>query len=150
MRYAHPANHDIEEDTEPQDADHSISTETVNTLSPAMSNGKEAQVALGVGITTSKKRWRWDHEKEDNLIFCLAEYKTKKDFKGKDMEANFVKFYEDIRQMMAPMYPICDFGPFEVSLVDPGTDLESKIMSMQKILKRKNLSRWDMAGSKIK
>ena len=140
MRYAHAANHDVEDDTESQDAEDSITTETVRgTPSPAMSNGKEAQAASESGITTNKKRWRWDHEKEDSLISCLVEYKTKKDFEGKDMESDLVKFYEDIRQMMAAMYPIDDFGPFEISLLDPGTDLESKLRSMRTISEEKKL-----------
>ena len=140
MRYAHAASHDVEDDTESQDAEDSITTETVRgTPSPAMSNGKEAQAASESGITTNKKRWRWDHEKEDSLISCLVEYKTKKDFEGKDMESDLVKFYEDIRQMMAAMYPIDDFGPFEISLLDPGTDLESKLRSMRTISEEKKL-----------
>ena len=60
-------------------------------------------------------RWRWNDEMVETLISCLHDNKVKKDFEGKDMEADLVELYEDIRVMMASLYPTGDFGPSEPS-----------------------------------
>ena len=62
-----------------------------------------------------KTKWRWSIEMCDRLIGCLYEYKIKKDFEGRDMEADLVSMYEDLRKAMAAIFPTDHFGPVEPS-----------------------------------
>ena len=78
-------------------------------------------------LTRGKSRWKWNEEKVESLIMCLHKYKIKKDYEGKDMEADLVKLYEDIRQMMASMYPAENFGPEEVAGIPEGLDDNERI-----------------------
>ena len=60
-------------------------------------------------------RWKWTDEMVESLILCLHEHKGKQDYQGKDMEADLVTLYEEIRKMMAEMYPPESFGPAEIT-----------------------------------
>ncbi len=62
----------------------------------------------------------------DSLILCLFEYKTQKDYEGKDMEADLVTMYEDVRKFMASLYPLEEFGPEESSLVNQELNTRKK------------------------
>ena len=79
------------------------------------------------------KRWTWNDEKITSLIGCLYEYKVRKDFEGKDIEADLIKFYEDIRQLMALMYPPEDFGLEEINELPNDADFKEKLR-LQKII----------------
>ena len=72
-------------------------------------------------------RWRWNDEMIDSLILCLHDYKIKKDFEGKDMESDLVKMYEEIRQMMAILYPPDYFGPVKISSINRELRSEERI-----------------------
>lgn len=95
---------------------------------------------LNVNISARKTRWKWTDEMIDSLIMCLSEYKTNKDFEGKDMEADLVRMYEDLRQMMAAMYPPEYFGPVEVMTVNEDLRTEDKII-LERVVQgdRKNI-----------
>ena len=79
------------------------------------------------------RRWTWNDEKITSLIGCLYEYKVKKDFEGKDIEADLIKFYEDIRQLMARLYPSEDFGMEEIDELPTDADDQEKLR-LQKII----------------
>ena len=63
-------------------------------------------------------KWKWTDEMVDSLILCLHEHKGKQDYQGKDMEADLVTLYDEIRKMMAEMYPPEWFGPAELTEID--------------------------------
>eukprot|EP00112_Aurelia_sp_Birch-Aquarium-sp1_P020835 Seg546.4 transcript_id=Seg546.4/GoldUCD/mRNA.D3Y31 product="hypothetical protein" protein_id=Seg546.4/GoldUCD/D3Y31 len=86
-----------------------------------------------------KSRCKWNDEKVESLIFCLYDYKTKKDYEGKDMEADLVKLYEDIRQLMASMYPPENFGPEEITRIPEGLDDREKVKLERFIAEEKRL-----------
>ena len=79
------------------------------------------------------RRWTWNDEKITSLIGCLYEYKVKKDSEGKDIEADLIKFYEDIRQLMARLYPSEDFGMEEIDELPTDADDQEKVR-LQKII----------------
>ena len=58
-----------------------------------------------VTLVGGKKRFRWDKDnKIDNLIRCLANYKSQMEFKNSDFEADRVKQYECVRVSLANIY----------------------------------------------
>ena len=61
-----------------------------------------------------KKRWKWTEEMAEALILRMADIKSMMEFKGLDFEADLVKLYTDLRQIMAASYPD-DFGPETLS-----------------------------------
>ncbi len=79
------------------------------------------------------KRCSWNDEKINSLIACLYEYKVSKDFEGKDIEADLVKFYEDICKLMSNMYPQEDTGLEEVNELPSDFDDQEKVR-LQKII----------------
>lgn len=61
-----------------------------------------------------KKRFRWDKAgKVENLIRCLANYKSQMEFQNSDFEADRVKQYESVRVALANIYTTDTtlFGP---------------------------------------
>lgn len=58
-------------------------------------------------------RWKWTNDMIEHLILSLHDLKSKRDYEGKDLEADPVKLYEDLRQMMAELYSEENFGPVE-------------------------------------
>ena len=48
-----------------------------------------------------QKRWIWDDEKVEALLYNLQCYKTDKSFEGVDFEADLILMYSDVRKMMA-------------------------------------------------
>ena len=111
----------------PDSADETFNEEQ-ETLSDA------SQMSSSSSEPKSKQcRWTWNDEKITSLIGCLYEYKVSKDFEGKDIEADLVKFYEDIRQLMARMYPPEDFGLEEIDELPTDADDQEKLR-LQKII----------------
>ena len=106
-----------------------------------LSGQNETTEVIEEDVTTDerKSRWKWNDEKVESLIFCLYDYKTKKDYEGKDMEADLVRLYEDVRQMMASMYPPENFGPEEGSKIPEGLDDHEKFKRERFIAEEKRL-----------
>eukprot|EP00794_Sanderia_malayensis_P002803 gene2803-3243_t len=110
------------------------------TPSPRSGQNETTEVIEEVVTTDERKsRWRWNDEKIESLIFCLYDYKIKKDYEGKDMEADLVRLYEDVRQMMASMYPPEKFGPEEISKISEGLDDHEKFKRERFIAEEKRL-----------
>ena len=86
-----------------------------------------------------RSRWKWNEEKNGKPHICLYDYKIKKDYEGKDMEADLVRLYEEIRQMMAIMYPPENFGPEEVSRIPEGLDDSGKVKYERFVAEEKRL-----------
>ena len=76
-------------------------------------------------------RWKWTEEKLDALVSCLYDDKIQKDFDGKDMESDLIQLYEDIRKMMARMFPGEEFGP-EATTIIPSEISESERALLQR------------------
>ena len=56
-------------------------------------------------IIDCKQRFVWDEdEKVDNLICCLANYKSQMEFSNKDFNADKVKMYEEVRKSTVRIY----------------------------------------------
>lgn len=69
---------------------------------------------LSVSDSARDKRFRWDKdEKVNNLIRCLANYKSQMEFANSDFNADKVKQYEEVRAAMAKIYAENpnNFGP---------------------------------------
>jgi hypothetical protein len=79
---------------------------------------QEEAAEPGVPTAASKeKRFRWDKdEKVNNLIRCLANYKSQLEFNNCDFNADKVKQYEEVRVAMAKIYhkDPSQFGPVSV------------------------------------
>ena len=93
-------------------------------------------------ISDEKKRWKWDDEKVCNLIVSLYDMefvKVKKDFEGTDMEADLVTMYEDIRQLMAALYPEEAFGPIEALHLQADASDKEKVKLQRLISNQKQL-----------
>ena len=88
-------------------------------------------------------RWKWTEEKLDALVSCLYDYKIQKDFDGKDMESDLIQLYEDIRKMMARMFPGGDFGP-EATTIIPSEISESERALLQRdiVIEKKEIKIW--------
>ncbi|XP_065068707.1 uncharacterized protein LOC135694007 [Rhopilema esculentum] len=69
-------------------------------------------------------RWLWNDEMTKFLIVCLHDYKKRKELEGIDIQSDLVKMYEDVRQMMAALYPPENFGPVKVSSITQGLNSE--------------------------
>ncbi|XP_065068491.1 uncharacterized protein LOC135693836 isoform X2 [Rhopilema esculentum] len=65
-------------------------------------------------------RWLWNDEMTKFLIVCLHDYKKRKELEGIDIQSDLVNVYEDVRQMMAALYPPENFGPVNVSSITQG------------------------------
>ncbi len=96
-----------------------------------------------------KKRFRWDKDnKVENLIRCLANYKSQLEFQNSDFEADRVKQYECVRVALANIYAADTtlFGPPSVvssplfSLNDESLDVEAK-REKQRLLKQRQEER---------
>ena len=63
--------------------------------------------------STSKRRFRWNDDKVNNLIQCLANYKSHMEFNSSDYNADKVKQYEAVRVLLAEIYADVPslFGP---------------------------------------
>ena len=77
--------------------------------------------------TKVSKRWTWDDGKVEALIANLIEYKSMKIYEGLDFEADLVTFYNDLRIMMAEMYPSEDFGPKSLELMETDRMLKEEV-----------------------
>ena len=102
QRYAATASEAIENSQSEDEGDLTVETPSTpvgNSPVEASSSSKSKP------IEAKTTRWRWNDEMIDSLILCLHDYKIKKDFEGKDMESDLIKMYEEIRQMMAVLYP---------------------------------------------
>jgi hypothetical protein len=79
---------------------------------------QEEAAEPGIPTAASKeKRFRWDKdEKVNNLIRCLANYKSQSEFNNCDFNANKVKQYEEVCVAMAKIYhkDPSQFGPVSV------------------------------------
>ena len=63
------------------------------------------RVEQGKTVVSGGKRFRWDkNDKVENLIRCLANYKSQMEFKNNDFNADKVKQYEAVRIAMAKIY----------------------------------------------
>ena len=62
------------------------------------------------------KRWTWEQNMVEALLFNIEEYKAAKTYEGTDFEADVVTFYSSLREMMASVFPVTDFGPVQVTL----------------------------------
>ena len=58
-----------------------------------------------------KTRWVWEYDMTVKLIQVLYEQKVLMDYNGLDMEADLPKLYNELREKMAELYPIDEFGP---------------------------------------
>ena len=79
---------------------------------------QEEAAEPGIPTAASKeKRFRWDKdEKVNNLIRCLANYKSQSEFNNCDFNANKVNQYEEVCVAMAKIYhkDPSQFGPVSV------------------------------------
>ena len=85
---------------------------------PNVNVGAPKSRKMEISEPKGNARWKWTDEMVDSLILCLHEHKGKQDYQGKDMEADLVTLYEEIRKMMAEMYPPECFGPAEITEID--------------------------------
>lgn len=131
VNYAHKhaaSNNSATSDNEEEDSD--VSSQVISTKQVLINEEKTAE-------EERKTRWKWNSEKVSSLIHCLFEYKTRKDFEGKDMESDLIKLYEDIRKEMAKMYPEEDFGPEEISECPEGANDQEKVLLQEMISQQK-------------
>ena len=71
-----------------------------------------------------KKRFRWSHEMQENLLAVLNQIKTEYEFKGLDFESDLVRLYSEARVGMAKLYINGPFGPTEEQTIPEGVDAE--------------------------
>ena len=61
-------------------------------------------------------------EMEDNmlttLIECIHEFKTQKEYEGKDFEVDLIRLYGEVRKMLATRFSPEDFGPVSLTTID--------------------------------
>ncbi len=98
-------------------------------------------------------RWKWTNDMIENLILSLHDLKSRRDYEGKDLEADPVKLYEDLRQMLAKLYSEENFGPVECAGMNKivGTKLTKngygRIRERVKLLRR-NFKRAVVEGTR--
>ena len=63
-----------------------------------------------------EKRWKWNDAMVENLIKCLIDHKTVKEYEGVDFESDLVTLYGEIRKMMGGIYTENHFGPVEIEM----------------------------------
>ena len=101
------------------------------------------RVEQGKTVVSGGKRFRWDkNDKVENLIRCLANYKSQMEFKNNDFNADKVKQYEAVRVAMAKIYENdpSQFGPLSVissPLISTNDDLLSDEQKREKQKLRK-------------
>ena len=79
--------------------------------------------------TTETIRFRWDRvDKIENLIRCLANYKSQMDYQNIDFNGDKVKQYEAVREAMARIYEEPSFfgPPFITPTPDKELDEEER------------------------
>ena len=64
-------------------------------------------------LNKTTKKWKWTDEMLKGLLKYIQEFKSLKEFKGVDFEADLIVFYEEIWKVMADNFD--DFGPSKIS-----------------------------------
>ena len=100
----------------------------------------------------SKKRWRWTDEMVDVLLSSLTEIKSNMEFESKDFEADLVKLYSDLREVMASKFEADDFGPVSLSEKPQNATTNELSQIKQIIVEEKRLTKigYDRVKQKIK
>ena len=104
-------------------------------------------------VTKKTCRWKWSNDMVENLISSLHDLKSKRDYEGKDLEADPVKLYEDLRQMMAEFYSEENFGQVECTGINNVVDTKlikvgyGRIRERMKLLRR-NFKRAVVEGTR--
>jgi len=83
----------------------------------SMMQDEVEEIQAQPNATSKEKRFRWDKdEKVNNLIRCLANYKSQCEYNNRDFNADKVKQYEAVRVAMARIYQKdpSQFGPVSV------------------------------------
>lgn len=75
---------------------------------------KIVKKAPKVKSQTTKKRWRWTEEMGDHFVALLSNIKVQMESQSKDFEADLVKLYTKLRELMAQTYEE-DFGPVKIT-----------------------------------
>ena len=96
----------------------------VNADEDSVGNQESAKERKTKSSKSKSKRWRWKAEMSDSLVTCLAEIKSKYEFKGKDFESDLVALYKEAREAMATLYSEEHFGP--VQLIEDNDDISQK------------------------
>ena len=99
-----------------------------------------------------KKRWRWTDEMVDVLLSSLTEIKSNMEFESKNFEADLVKLYSDLREVMASKFEADGFGPASLSEKPQNATTNQLSQIKQIIVEEKRLTKigYDRVKQKIK
>ena len=85
-----------------------------DTCEPVVKKKVNTKTNKNAKISSGKKRWRWSQEMADHFVAVLSAVKAQMESQNKDFEADLVKLYTKLREVMAKTYEE-DFGPVNIT-----------------------------------
>lgn len=96
-----------------------VSEPDISTINVSDIREDNDETPSSAAINKQKKkpspRWKFDDNMVEALLDNIISYKNEMTYKGRDFQADLVTCYGEVRQMMAIMFPLSDFGPAIIS-----------------------------------